>query len=73
MKYNIEVSVRDGENGNAPEQRISFALYSRAPLEAIAEYARECAYRAAGLFGHVDPVVMWRVYCDGALVHTSRL
>jgi hypothetical protein len=73
MRYKIEISVRDGENGNAPEQRISFALYSMSPLEAIAEYARECAYRAAGCFGHVDPLVTWWIYCDDVIVQTCRL
>jgi hypothetical protein len=73
MKYNIEITVRDGENGNAPEQRIMISLDSKCPAEAIAEYAAECAAHAAGCFGHVDPVVSWWIYCDGVLIESSRL
>jgi len=73
MRYAIEISVRDGENGNRPEQRISFALYSLSPPDAIAEYAAECAYQAAGCFGHVDPVVTWWLYRDGALLQSGGL
>jgi len=73
MKYVIEIDVRDGENGNAPEQIISIALESDCPLDAVEEYAKECAYHAAGLFGHVDPLVTWWIYCDNVLVQTSRL
>jgi hypothetical protein len=73
MRCAIEISVRDGENGNAPEQRITITLNRACPLDAVEEYASECAYRAAGLFGHVDPLVTWRVYCDGALVESCRL
>jgi hypothetical protein len=73
MKYTIEIDVRDGENGNAPPQRINISLKSSCVVEAVTEYAAECAYRAAGCFGHVDPVVTWWVYRDGELVQTSRL
>jgi len=73
MNYRVEISVRDGENGNAPEQRITITLDSTCPLDAVEEYASECAYRAAGCFGHVDPLVTWWVYRDGVLVKTSRL
>jgi hypothetical protein len=73
MRYTVEISIRDGENGNTPEQCITFLLYSDCTPEAIAEYAAECAYHAAGSFGHIDPVVTWWIYADGVLIQSSKL